>query len=210
MRSLRGLFGILALVLAGLFVAPAPTASACSCAQRTAAEIVSGADVVLVGTSVKTWGTTVGDGGSGRAHHAVAVNEVYRGSAHTRALVNVPTMPEQCSPVLTDDESTLIAADRGRSGLVVKDVCIGANAPTARMLAQVRRETGPAHAPRAGSDPELVAFEKAHPPADQRRWPVAVGAAVVVFGLVLLGLYARRRTGARARLRAREPARGSS
>lgn len=155
MRRLWGL-ACAALLVAGIGWVSPPTASACSCALLSIAEIVDAADVVVVGTPGGRY--TERDEGREVVGHAIEVSAVYKGRMPARALLWTATEGDSCGMGLTDGEEMLLVASR-EQGRLRTSLCQGSRTATNAVTNRLEAVAGPGVAPPAGEDPTLSRLE---------------------------------------------------
>lgn len=186
--GMRRLMNVLwaALMMVGLWVVPAPTASACSCAAQPFAELMRSADVVVIGTVTDTLGS------DSERRFAVRVDAVHRGNVRERVVVKSFGNEGGCGTSLPEGRRMLLLADREKRDLVTT-LCSGNRRATTTARTQATVALGLAEAPRAGDDPAIVRFDRERAEHTRRAWIIGSGTAVLV-GVVALLLWRRRAT----------------
>lgn len=93
----------------------ASTAHACTCRDRTAAEIVAGADVAIVGTVTEVRRTAPGPDATVIA--TVTVSRIIKGRIHRQIQLRTRGNPAACGVEFTEGMIIRIAADKLSDGL---------------------------------------------------------------------------------------------
>lgn len=174
----RALLGVMTLLstLAGV-VALAPSAAACSCAPKAAADLLADADYVAEVRVERIEQEMSGDR-SQDVNHAEVVT-VWKGPSSARVTVRSDSDPAACGLPLARHQSYLVVADI-REGRIVTDACAAATATGSTIVPVGRQQVvaalGPGRAPSIGSVAPTSA--SAH-----ERSPWATGAAAAALGL---------------------------
>lgn len=107
---------LLGSLVAFLSLLPATTpASACSCRDRTAAEIVAGAEVAVVGTVTEVKRT--GPGPDATVIATINVTRIIKGRIHRQIQLKTPGNPAACGVEFTEGMVVRIAANKLNDGL---------------------------------------------------------------------------------------------
>lgn len=105
----------LSLAAAALVAVAATPADACTCRERSAAEIVAGADVAIVGTVTEVRRTAPGPDGTVIA--TVSVARIIKGRIHRQIQLRTRGSLEACGVDFTEGMVVRIAADKLSDGL---------------------------------------------------------------------------------------------
>ena len=105
----------MALLAATFFIVLANPAMACSCRDRTAAEIVAGADVAIVGTVTDVKRT--GPGPDATVIATVSVSRIIKGRIHRQIQLRTRGNSAACGVEFTEGMVVRIAADKLSDGL---------------------------------------------------------------------------------------------
>jgi len=175
----------LLLACSGL-VLTSPAAQACTCQVPSVAQASRQADVVFTGALLGE------QRGRQQADLAFAVDRIYKGEVSADA-VDVASPTDSCGLRLVEEESYLVFAADGRSGLV-SEKCYGTTRAQPRAVASVERALGPGEryeqpAPEP-VEPTYTRVLDAPPPEFTRA--AAPGAALALVGL--LGWFVVRRS----------------
>ena len=183
---LRRLLPALLLACVGLVLVPGAAQAACKCQAASIERSARQADVVLTGVMA----------GQRRAVLSFEVDRIYKGEV-TSGTVDVVTPTNSCGLRLAEDESYLVFATQGRSGLASQQ-CSGTTAARARVVDDVERALGPGERyrpPQPPPDPEPVPptyTRLLHEPPPEFVRTAAPGAAIALVGLLGWFLVRRR------------------
>ncbi|WP_392425830.1 hypothetical protein [Barrientosiimonas humi] len=153
MRAWRALV-VCALLLAGLLVAPAQKAYACSCAVSDVAQFLERADVVFTGTVGERRRDGDEPAGGPRSRFTVQVDEVYKGAVRERTFVRSGTQQASCGADLRPGVTVVIYGRRDAQGLVTTSLCDGSRPPERGELERLRSLAGQPSSASSGSDPD--------------------------------------------------------
>jgi hypothetical protein len=104
-----------ALLAFAFFALAATPAQACTCRERTAAEIVAAADVAIVGTVTEIRRT--GSGPEATVIATVSVSRIIKGRIHRQIQLRTRGNPVACGVEFTKGMTIRIAADKLSDGL---------------------------------------------------------------------------------------------